>query len=183
MRGWCERAGSVRIGFGDCRGTVLPALTMTLWLRIMQMNTTTHTNTDDTGTLVLRAALAMIIASTATPSSPAASASLAACSPRGGLPEALGYLVHVGEVIAPCMILAGVFTRPAALVVAMNMIVAVLLVLARSFSRLTKLADGRWSCRGCSSSLQWLWRCWGQGVIAWVVLQGGITKRLRSSGR
>ncbi len=26
MRGWCERAGQTRIGFGECRGTVLPAL-------------------------------------------------------------------------------------------------------------------------------------------------------------
>jgi fumarylacetoacetase len=25
MRGWCQRAGSPRIGFGECRGTVLPA--------------------------------------------------------------------------------------------------------------------------------------------------------------
>ncbi len=26
LRGWCEKAGAVRIGFGECRGTVLPAL-------------------------------------------------------------------------------------------------------------------------------------------------------------
>ena len=26
MRGWCERVGAARIGFGECRGTVLPAL-------------------------------------------------------------------------------------------------------------------------------------------------------------
>lgn len=25
MRGWCEKPGSARIGFGECRGTVLPA--------------------------------------------------------------------------------------------------------------------------------------------------------------
>ncbi len=25
LRGWCEQAGSARIGFGECRGTVLPA--------------------------------------------------------------------------------------------------------------------------------------------------------------
>ena len=25
LRGWCERAGHARIGFGECRGTVLPA--------------------------------------------------------------------------------------------------------------------------------------------------------------
>ena len=26
LRGWCEQAGSARIGFGECRGTVLRAL-------------------------------------------------------------------------------------------------------------------------------------------------------------
>jgi fumarylacetoacetase len=26
LRGWCEHAGRARIGFGECRGTVLPAL-------------------------------------------------------------------------------------------------------------------------------------------------------------
>ncbi|MEO6624314.1 MAG: fumarylacetoacetase [Burkholderiaceae bacterium] len=26
LRGWCEKAGATRIGFGECRGTVLPAI-------------------------------------------------------------------------------------------------------------------------------------------------------------
>ena len=26
LRAWCERAGAARIGFGSCRGEVLPAL-------------------------------------------------------------------------------------------------------------------------------------------------------------
>ena len=26
LRGWCEKAGAARIGFGECRGTVLPAM-------------------------------------------------------------------------------------------------------------------------------------------------------------
>jgi fumarylacetoacetase len=25
LRGWCERPGAARIGFGECRGTLLPA--------------------------------------------------------------------------------------------------------------------------------------------------------------
>jgi fumarylacetoacetase len=25
IHGWCEKAGAARIGFGECRGTVLPA--------------------------------------------------------------------------------------------------------------------------------------------------------------
>lgn len=47
---------------------------------------------------------------------------------KAGLPGAFSYLVYVGEVIAPLMILFGVYTRLAALVVAINMVVALLLV-------------------------------------------------------
>jgi putative oxidoreductase len=47
---------------------------------------------------------------------------------KAGLPPALGYLVYVGEVIAPLMLVFGVWTRIAALIVAINMIVAISLV-------------------------------------------------------
>lgn len=44
-----------------------------------------------------------------------------------GFPEQLGYLVYLGELVAPLLLIAGVFTRPAALVIAINMVVALLL--------------------------------------------------------
>jgi len=44
-----------------------------------------------------------------------------------GLPTWFAYGVIVGEVIAPILILAGVLVRPAALVIAFNMVVAVAL--------------------------------------------------------
>ena len=60
-----------------------------------------------------------------------------------GLPPAFGYLVYVGEVIAPLLILLGIWTRPAALVVAINMIVAVLLVHTAQF--FTRSPTGGWA--------------------------------------
>lgn len=45
-----------------------------------------------------------------------------------GLPGAFGYAIYVGEVIAPLALILGLWTRIAALVVAANMAVAVLLV-------------------------------------------------------
>lgn len=45
-----------------------------------------------------------------------------------GLPTALAYLVYVGEVIAPLMLIFGYQTKVAALLVAINMVVAILLV-------------------------------------------------------
>src|SRR5512135_932382 len=47
---------------------------------------------------------------------------------KNGLPPAFGYLVYVGEVLAPLLLIVGVWTRPAALVVAINIVVAVALV-------------------------------------------------------
>jgi len=47
---------------------------------------------------------------------------------KAGLPAQFAYLVYVGEVIAPLLLIAGVITRAAALVVAINMAFAVLLV-------------------------------------------------------
>jgi putative oxidoreductase len=45
-----------------------------------------------------------------------------------GLPGVFGYLVYVGEVVSPLLVIIGLWTRPAALVMGINMIVAVGLV-------------------------------------------------------
>lgn len=42
-----------------------------------------------------------------------------------GLPEVLVYGVYVGEVLAPILMIIGYFTRPAAAIFALNMVVAV----------------------------------------------------------
>lgn len=44
-----------------------------------------------------------------------------------GLPGFLAYGVYIGEVIAPALVLSGFFVAPAALVMAVNMLVAVAL--------------------------------------------------------
>ena len=44
-----------------------------------------------------------------------------------GLPASFGYLVYVGEVLAPILLILGLWTRLAALIVAVNMAVAVML--------------------------------------------------------
>ena len=42
-----------------------------------------------------------------------------------GLPSAVAWLVYVGEVIAPIFVLIGWATRPAAAIIAINMVIAV----------------------------------------------------------
>ena len=60
-----------------------------------------------------------------------------------GLPRELGYLVYVGEVVAPILVILGFATRPAALVIAINMAFAVYLVHAAQFFTLGK--QGGWA--------------------------------------
>lgn len=47
---------------------------------------------------------------------------------NNGLPGFLAYLVYVGEILAPLLLLAGAYTRVAAALVIGNMVVALLLV-------------------------------------------------------
>ncbi len=44
-----------------------------------------------------------------------------------GLPDVFAYGVYVGEVIAPVMLILGLYARPAAAILAFNMVVAILL--------------------------------------------------------
>ena len=60
-----------------------------------------------------------------------------------GLPTAIGHLVYVGEVLAPVLVLVGLFTRPAALVIAFHMVVALLLAHTSQFFTLSK--SGGWA--------------------------------------
>ena len=62
---------------------------------------------------------------------------------KAGLPEPFGYLVYVGEVLAPLLLIIGWWTRAAALVVAINMIIAVLLVHTGQFFTLSP--EGGWA--------------------------------------
>jgi putative oxidoreductase len=62
---------------------------------------------------------------------------------RAGWPSELGYLVYAGEVVAPLMLILGLWTRPAALIVAINMTVAFLLVHTHQF--FTLASTGGWA--------------------------------------
>lgn len=60
-----------------------------------------------------------------------------------GLPPVFAYLVYVGEVIAPLLVLVGLMTRPAALIIAVNMVFAVVLAHMQDLTTLTK--TGGWA--------------------------------------
>jgi putative oxidoreductase len=83
---------------------------------------------EDFGKLILRATLALLILFHGVSKIMGGVGFITASVGKMGLPPALGYFVYVGEVLAPLLVLFGVWTRPAALVIAINMVVAVILV-------------------------------------------------------
>jgi putative oxidoreductase len=98
---------------------------------------------NDVGRLVLRVLLAVLILFHGVSKLIGGVGFISGMLAKAGLPGALGYLVYVGEVIAPLLILFGVFTRAAALVVVVNMVVALLLVHTSQFFTLN--GQGGWA--------------------------------------
>lgn len=62
---------------------------------------------------------------------------------RTGLPGQFGYLVYAGEVLAPVLVIIGLWTRPAAVLMFITMIVAIWLVHMGDLFLLTKA--GGWA--------------------------------------
>ncbi|MEO7337717.1 MAG: DoxX family protein, partial [Caldimonas sp.] len=82
---------------------------------------------DDTGKLILRVTLGILILFHGVSKIVGGIGFVSGALTKMGMPAGIGYLVYVGEVVAPLMLIIGVWTRPAALVIAINMVVAVLL--------------------------------------------------------
>ena len=83
---------------------------------------------DDLGKLVLRLAVGGLILFHGVAKVMSGPAMIAGLVTKAGLPQPVAYLVYVGEVLAPLMLILGVWTRLAALVIVVNMLVALWLV-------------------------------------------------------
>jgi len=101
------------------------------------------TSTEDAGKLVLRAALAILLLFHGISKLMGGIGFITGMLAKAGLPPAVGYLVYIGEVVAPMLILLGIWTRAAALIVIINMIVALLLVHTGQFFTLSQ--TGGWA--------------------------------------
>lgn len=97
----------------------------------------------DTGKLILRLALGLLILFHGVSKLINGIDPILAGVTSAGLPRAFGYLVYVGEVVAPILIVIGFLTRPAALVICINMTFAVYLVHTSQFFTLSNA--GGWA--------------------------------------
>jgi len=98
---------------------------------------------DDLGKFILRATLAILILFHGVAKIFGGIGFITGLVAKAGFPPALGYLVYVGEVVAPLLMLLGIATRPAAVIIAINMVVAILLVHTGDLFLLTK--NGGWA--------------------------------------
>ena len=109
----------------------------------MRTNRSNFSRSDDLGKLLLRIALALLLLLHGVSKIINGIDPIMGMLAKIGVPSIFAYLVYVGEVIAPLLILFGIWTRVAALVIAVNMIVAIMVVHSHEIFALTK--NGGWA--------------------------------------
>jgi putative oxidoreductase len=100
-------------------------------------------NADDLGKLLLRVVLGILILLHGISKIIAGPDFIISTATSAGLPAAIGYLVYLGEVAAPILLILGIWSRLAALVIAGNMLFAVYLVHMKQI--LTLNDQGGWA--------------------------------------
>jgi len=85
-------------------------------------------NADDIAKLLLRLVLGLLILAHGIAKLQGGTGFVVDVVSKAGLPPAIGYLVYIGEVVAPLLLIIGLFTRAAAIIVAINMLFALFLV-------------------------------------------------------
>lgn len=98
---------------------------------------------DDAGKLLLRVALGVLILLHGIAKVVGGPTFVLSLMDQIGMPAMFGYLVYVGEVLAPLLVIVGIWTRLAAIVIAINMVVAVALVHGKELLSLGK--TGGWA--------------------------------------
>jgi putative oxidoreductase len=126
----------------------------------------------DLGRLVLRLAIGGLMLFHGVAKLSSGVGTIASRLQGAGLPGFIAYGVYLGEVVAPILILLGVWTRPAALVLAFNMVVAILLAHAGD---ITRLEHGAWAIE-----LQMMYL---MGAVAIALLGAGRLSLRSGTGR
>lgn len=100
-------------------------------------------SSDDLGKLVLRVVLGALILFHGVSKLIHGPGFVVQALAQAGMPSFLAYGVYVGEVLAPVLLIVGLWARAGAFIVAVNMVVALLLVHSKQF---LSLADtGGWA--------------------------------------
>ena len=101
------------------------------------------TTSEDSGKLLLRLAVGLLMLLHGIAKMTHGVDAIEGMLAQHGLPAALAYGAYVGEVVAPLFVIVGLFTRPAALIIAVNMLFAIGLAHADQIFQLGK--QGGWA--------------------------------------
>jgi putative oxidoreductase len=104
--------------------------------------TPARTNWNDLGKLILRCTVAALLLFHGIAKAQNGIAWMAGPLGAHHLPMFFGYGVYVAEIVAPILLIVGIFTRPAALVIVFDMVMAIFLVAGRNF--FSKNMGGGW---------------------------------------
>jgi putative oxidoreductase len=102
-----------------------------------------NTSSDDMGKLVLRSAVAILVLLHGISKLIGGIDGITGMVTNAGLPAVFAYGVYVGEVIAPVLVLIGLWTRAAAAVMVINMVVAIMLAHLPDLAQMNKM--GGWA--------------------------------------
>ena len=105
---------------------------------------------DDSGKLLIRVTIGFLVLLHGIFKLSAGVGFIAGMLAKSGLPGGIAYLVYVGEIVAPLLMIAGIYTRAAAGVVVINMLVAFGPVDMGHLFALTKQGGGALELRGLS---------------------------------
>jgi putative oxidoreductase len=125
-------------------------------------------SSDDIGKLVLRLTLGVLLLlhGVAKVMNPAALGGIGGMLAAKGLPEYVAYGVFIGEVLAPLLMIPGIYTRLAGVITVLNMVFAIFLAHSQQLLMLSK--NGGWQLelqgfyRFCGLALAFL----GSGKVA-----------------
>ena len=110
---------------------------------VVARSTPASADRDDAGRLLLRVVLGVFILLHGIAKLKGGPDFIVGTVVKAGLPALFGYFVYVGEVLAPMLLIVGLWTCAAAAIVAINMLVAVLLVHMNDLFALSK--TGGWA--------------------------------------
>lgn len=106
-------------------------------------STILNTSTEDLGKLVIRSALAILVLLHGISKLTGGIDGITGMVTNAGLPAVFAYGVYVGEVVAPLLVLIGLWTRAAAAVMVVNMVAAIMLAHLPELAQMNKM--GGWA--------------------------------------
>ncbi|HSQ82442.1 MAG TPA: DoxX family protein [Casimicrobiaceae bacterium] len=108
-------------------------------------NQTTRASSDDAGKLVLRLTLGVLLLFHGYAKLTGSFGFIEGVVGKAGLPHFVAYLVFLGEVVGPVLVILGLWTRIGGLLIMINMLFAIFLVLVHRPGLFSLAQGGGWS--------------------------------------